>query len=93
MRMATLQVEMPEDMLIFVEAQAIAKGQGSPAAYVRALIASARKEAEQAELEQRFRAAVLALERGEPNPISPEDWKRLQECALGRQEQAPPAPD
>jgi hypothetical protein len=82
--MVTVQIALPEDMLIFVESQAAARGLAGPSEYLRLLIAGAQKEQEQAELEVRFAEAVRAIERGEPNPLSAQDWKRLQERVLRR---------
>jgi hypothetical protein len=88
--MVTVQITLPEEMLIFVEAQAAARGQVGPSEYLRGLIAAAQQEQQQGELEARFAAAVRALERGgEPNPLSAQDWQRLQQRVLNHQ--LPPA--
>ena len=58
--MVTLQITLPEDMLIFVEAQATARGFAGPSEYLQALIAGAQKEQEQTELEVRFANAMEA---------------------------------
>ena len=82
--MVTVAITLPEQMLIFVEAQAAARGLAGPSEYLQALIAVAQKEQEQVELEARVAAAVRAIERGEPNPLSAEDWRLLQERVLSR---------
>jgi hypothetical protein len=82
--MVTVAITLPEEMLIFAEAQATARGMAGPSEYLQSLIAAAQKEQEQVELEARFAAAVRAIERGEPNPLSPEDWRLLQERVLSR---------
>jgi hypothetical protein len=81
--MPTLEISLPEEMIHFLEAQATAKGLGAPSEYLQHLLVIARQDAEQAELEARFTNAVNALERGEPNPMTREDWKRLQSRTLG----------
>ena len=48
------------------------------------LIAGAQKEQEQAELEVRFAEAVRAVERGDTNPLSPDDWERIRRRGLGQ---------
>jgi len=83
--MLTIRIALSEEMFIFVEAQATARGLGGPGEYLHALIAAAQKDQEQAELEARFANAIRALERGEPNPLSSDDWQRLQQCVLNRQ--------
>jgi hypothetical protein len=88
--MVTLQITLPEEMVIFVEAQAQAAGLPGPSGYLQSLIAAAQKDQEQTELETRFATAIRALERGEPNPLSAADWQRLQQCGL-RQPQPPTA--
>jgi antitoxin ParD1/3/4 len=82
--MVSLQITLPEEMLIFVEAQATAGGFAGPGEYLQSLIAAAQREHEMVELERRFDAAVRAMQEGEPNPLSPEDWQRLQQLVLGR---------
>jgi hypothetical protein len=82
--MVTLQVTLPEEMLIFVEAQVAARGLAGPDDYLRTLIVVAQENQEQAELERRFASAIHALEHGEPNPLSSDDWKRLQQRVLNR---------
>jgi hypothetical protein len=83
--MITLQITLPQEMLIFVEAQATARGLPGPSEFLQRLIALAQKEQEQLELDSRFSAAIQALERGDANPLSPEDWQRLQQRVLNRQ--------
>jgi hypothetical protein len=72
-------------MLTFVEARAAARGLAGPSEYLQELIAAAQRDQEQADLEARFTAAMRAIERGEANPLSPEDWRLLRERALDRQ--------
>ncbi|HKI37529.1 MAG TPA: hypothetical protein VKA46_37080 [Gemmataceae bacterium] len=87
--MVTLQITLPEQMLIFVEAQATGRGLAGPSEYLQALIAAAEKNQEQLELEARFAGAIRAIERGDPNPLSPDDWRRLQQRVLSRQPSSP----
>ena len=85
--MVTVPITLPEDMVIFVETQAAARGLAGPSDYLRALIVGAQKEQEQAELEARFAQAIRAMERGEANPLSPEDWQQLRQRVLSRPRQ------
>jgi hypothetical protein len=87
--MVTIQVTLPEDVLIFVEAQATQKGLAGPSEYLRSLIAVAQADQEQLELDGRFASAIRALEQGGTNPLTPQDWQRLQQRVLNRQA-APP---
>ena len=80
--MLTLEISLPEDMILFLEAQATAKRLATPSEYLQHLILLAQQEAEQAELEARYTNAVHALERGEPSPMTGDDWKRLQSRSL-----------
>jgi hypothetical protein len=82
--MVALEIKLPEAMLIFVETQATARGLTGPSEYLQSLIAAAQAAQDQVELEQRFAAAVRAMEQGEPNPLSLNDWHELQERALNR---------
>jgi len=86
--MVIVQVPLSEEMLIFVESQATARGLAGPGEFLQALIAAAQQEQQQVELESRFANAIRAIERGEPNPLSPDDWQRLQQRVLNHQ----PAP-
>ncbi|SRR5579885_1975923 len=83
--MVALQITLPEEMLIFVEAQVAAGGLAGPSDYVRALIAAAQREQQDVELDRRFAAAIRAMQGGGPNSLSPEDWQILQQRALARQ--------
>jgi Arc/MetJ-type ribon-helix-helix transcriptional regulator len=83
--MVTVAITLPEEMLIFVEAQVAEKRLANPSEYLRALIAGAQQEQEQADLEARFAAAMRAVERGEPNPLTPDDWRMLQQRILNAQ--------
>jgi hypothetical protein len=83
--MVTVAITLPEEMLIFVEAQAATRGLAGPGEYLQALVAAAQQEQQQADLEARFAVAVRAIERGEANPLNPEDWRLLQQRTLGRQ--------
>jgi hypothetical protein len=87
--MVNVQITLPEEMLIFLEAQAANAGLAGPSEYLQVLIAAAQKDQEQVELERRFADAVRAMERGEANPLSLDDWKRLRQRVLGRAQ--PPA--
>jgi hypothetical protein len=80
--MVIVPVHLPEEMLIFVEAQASARGLAGPSEYLQTLITGAQKEQEQVELEVRFNQAIRAIESGHANPLSPEDWERLRQCVL-----------
>jgi hypothetical protein len=82
--MRTLEISLPEDMVHFLNAQATAKGLATPSEYLQHLILLARQEAEQADLDARFTNAIHALERGEPSPMTGEDWKLLQARRLGK---------
>jgi hypothetical protein len=80
--MVTVAVHLPEEMLIFVEAQASARGLAGPSEYLQALITGAQQEQELSELEVRFVQAMRAIEDGHANPLSPEDWERLRRRTL-----------
>ncbi len=82
--MVTVPIALPEELLIFVEAQAAARGLAGPSEYLQALVTRAQKDQEQAELEARFAEAIRAIERGQPNPLSPADWERLRQRVLSR---------
>ncbi len=82
--MLTLEISLPDEMMLFLEAQATTKGLATPSEYVQHLILLAQQDAEQAELDARFSNAVHALERGEPSAMTGEDWKRLQSRTLGK---------
>jgi hypothetical protein len=82
--MTRLEITLPEEMIIFVEAQVAARQLDEPSQFVQALIARAQKEQEELELEHRFADAVRAMERGESNPLSLSDWQRLQQRVLNR---------
>ena len=84
--MVTLQITLPEEMLIFVEAQATAGGLAGPAEYLQSLIAAAQEEQQRVDLDRRFADAVRALQSGESNPLSPDDWQRLQQRGTTRQQ-------
>jgi hypothetical protein len=71
-------------MLIFVETQAAAGGFAGPSEYLQSLIAAAQEDHQQVELERRFAAAIRAMQDGAPNPLSAEDWQRLQQRVLTR---------
>jgi hypothetical protein len=88
--MVTVPITLPEEMLIFVEAQAAARALAGPSEYLQALIAGAQKDQDQAELEVRFAEAIREIEGGHPNPLSPGDWERLRHCVLS-QRQPPPS--
>ena len=75
--MVTLEINLPEEMLVFLETQVKARGYANLSAYLEILIAQAQQAAEQSELESRFAQAVLALERGEPAHLSSNDWQKL----------------
>lgn len=83
--MVTIAIALPETMLAFVKARVAARGLAGPSEYLQALIAAAQKDQEQADLEARFTAAMRAVERGEANPLSTEDWRLLRERSLDRQ--------
>jgi len=83
--MVTVVITLPEDMLIFVEAQAAARGLAGPGEFLRALVVAAQQDQRQADLEARFALAVRAIERGEANPLTAEDWRLLQQRSLNRQ--------
>jgi hypothetical protein len=80
--MVTVPVRLSEEMLIFVEAQASARGLAGPSEYLQALISGAQKEQELVELEVRFNQAIRAIEGGHANPLSPDDWERLRQRVL-----------
>ena len=73
--MVSLEITLPENMLVFLETQVKARGFPTFSAYVQALIYQAQQAVEQGELESRFTQALRAIERGEPDFLSPSDWE------------------
>jgi hypothetical protein len=88
--MVTFPITLPEEMMIFVEAQASSRGLAGPSEYLQALITAALKDQEQAELEVRFTEAIRAIQEGHGNPLSPEDWARLRQRVLSRPQSLAP---
>ncbi len=77
--MTTMNISLPEEMKVFVEAQMAHEGYASASEYVRALIREAQKRQAKRELEAKFREAE---ESGPATPMTREDWAALQAEAL-----------
>jgi antitoxin ParD1/3/4 len=78
--MKSLQVELPQSVLEFIERQISSGRFESPSAYFRALIGADRQLQEWNRLEELVREG---LNSGDPIPVTPEYWeekkRRLQE--------------
>ncbi len=81
--MVTLTLTLSEQMFLFAESEAAARGLGGAGDFVTSLLTDALRAADGTAFEARFNAALRALERGEPNPLGPEDWHRLMQRRLG----------
>jgi len=79
--MATMNISLPEEMKIFIEAEMTAEGYASASEYLRALIREAQKQRAKQELEAKFREA---LEGGPATPMAREDWDSIEREALDR---------
>jgi antitoxin ParD1/3/4 len=77
--MATMNISLPDEMKLFVEAQMAHEGYASASEYVRVLIREAQKRQAKRELESKFREA---LESGPATEMTPEDWVALRAEAL-----------
>jgi hypothetical protein len=72
--MDKLTLELPDDMLEFVSAEANAAGLAAPADFVRELILEAQKQKALAEIE---RLAEHALNSGPATPLTKEDFDEI----------------
>jgi antitoxin ParD1/3/4 len=77
--MTTMNISLPEEMKVFVEAQMAQEGYASASEYLRALIREAQKRQAKRDLESKFREA---LESGPATPMTREDWVALRAEAL-----------
>jgi len=77
--MTTMNISLPDEMKVFVEAQMAQEGYASASEYLRALIRDAQKRRAKRELEAKFREA---LESGPATPMTREDWVALRAEAL-----------
>jgi antitoxin ParD1/3/4 len=65
--MTTMNISLPDEMKVFVEAQMAQEGYASASEYLRALIRDAQKRRAKRELEAKFREA---LESGPATPMT-----------------------
>jgi len=86
--MTTMNISLPDEMKVFVEAQMAHEGYASASEYLRALIRDAQKRRAKQELEAKFREAI---ESGPATPMTREDWRSIEHEALERlaREQSP----
>ncbi len=77
--MTTMNISLPEEMKVFVEAQMAQEGYASASEYLRALIREAQKRQAKRELEAKFREA---LDSGPATPMTREDWVALRAEAV-----------
>ena len=74
-----MNISLPDEMKIFVEAQMVHEGYASASEYVRALIRDAQKRQARRALEAKFREAE---ESGPATEMTREDWAALRAEAL-----------
>lgn len=73
--MATMNISLPDDMKVFVEAQAAERGFGTISEYVRSII---REAQEREAAGDRINALLWeAHESGPAAPMTAEDWESL----------------
>jgi antitoxin ParD1/3/4 len=77
--MATMNISLPEEMKVFIEAQMAREGYASASEYLRFLIREEQKRRAKRELEAKFREA---LESGPATAMTREDWAALRQEAL-----------
>jgi antitoxin ParD1/3/4 len=77
--MTTMNISLPDEMKVFVEAQVAREGHASASEYIRALIRDAQKRQAKRELEAKFREAE---ESGSATEMTREDWAALRAEAL-----------
>ena len=77
--MTTMNISLPEEMKVFVEAQMAREGYASASEYLRALIRQAQRRQAKLELEAKIREA---LDSGPATPMTREDWAALRAEAL-----------
>lgn len=77
--MTTMNISLPDEMKVFVEAQMAHEGYASASEYLRALIREAQKRQGKRELEAKFREA---LESGPAAEMTREDWAAMRAEAL-----------
>lgn len=77
--MTTMNIALPEEMKLFVEARMRQEGYASASEYLRALIREDQRRRAKQALEARFREA---LESGPAAPMTPEDWDALRTEAV-----------
>ena len=84
MRMAKLNVSLPDPMREFVEAQVATGEFSTPSEYIRTLIREAQKEKAAEKLE----ALLLeGLDSGDAGPMTGKEWEQLRKEALARVKQ------
>jgi antitoxin ParD1/3/4 len=79
--MTTMNISLPDEMKVFVEAQMVHEGYASASEYLRALIRDAQKRRAKQELEAKFREAI---ESGPATPMTREDWQSIEREAMER---------
>lgn len=79
--MASLNVNMPDELREFVNKRAGEKGFATPTEYIRQLVRDDRDRAAQERLEQ---LAIEGIESGEPLTMTAEDWAEIRRAARER---------
>ena len=77
--MTTMNISLPDEMKVFVEAEMVQEGYASASEYLRALIREAQKRRAKRELEAKFREA---MESGPATPMKSDDWVALRAEAI-----------
>jgi len=77
--MTTMNISLPDEMKVFVEAQMAREGYASASEYLRALIRQAQRRQAKLELEAKIREA---LDSGPATSMTREDWAALRAEAL-----------
>lgn len=79
--MGTLNISLPDSMRAYIEDQASTGGFSTASEYVRALVRQDQKR----RAEERLEALILeGIASGEPERMTPEDWKKLKQEVLTR---------
>lgn len=79
--MATMNISLPDEMKLFVEAQAAKEGFGTTSEYLRSVIRDLQKRQAKQALEAKLREA---LESGPSEPMTREDWDEIEREGLER---------
>ena len=81
MRMASLNISLPQSMKDFVEIQVQESGYSTPSEYIRALVREDQKRRIEEKLELML---VEGIESGDPIPVTPEFWEQRRKRIIER---------